>query len=192
MSFEQSPPSALPTNLRWILIAVLVVLFIAAAAGALGPVLVVLSLGVIVLGVVALVRGRLPALRIANRRTATGVLLFGVYLLAFGTVTAVNDDGATPIAAAASDSCEVVGAIHEQEVETFYCTPSSSGELVLANAADFSAYQDAEAEEQEAKAKEEAAEEASQELEKDLAAAEKRAENAEAKVEEHKEQIEEE
>lgn len=197
MSFEQIPERAAPKKLRWIVLVALALLFIAAVAGILGPFLVVVSLGVIVLGVVALIRGRLLALNISNKRGATGVLLLGVYLLAFGAVTSATSQGTTPVAVGAGDSCEVVGAINEQETESFYCTPSSSGELAWASEVDFTAYQEAEAEEIEAAAQEEAQaatkelEKDVAQLEKDLTAAEKRSEDADTKVAGYKEQLDE-
>jgi len=61
------------------------------------------------------------------------VLLFGVYLLFFGAVITICNEGATPVAAASGDPCDIVGSMNEQEVETYDCTPSSSGELVWAS-----------------------------------------------------------
>lgn len=188
MNFEASPKSALPKNFRWILVAILAALFFAAAAGVLGPFLAVLALAVITAGIIALIRGKFPVLKITNRSSATSVLLIGVYLLFFGGVVAMNDDGVTPVATAAGDPCDVVGAVQENEVETYYCTPSSSDELVWASEEDFAAYQEAEAKELETQAKEEA-EATLKEVEADLTAAEKRADEAEAEVEDYKQQL---
>lgn len=197
MSLEESPRPVLTKSLRWTILAILALLFIAAVAGIFGPFLMFLSLGFLAVGVIALIRGRLPSLKISNRRTATGVVIFGVYLIFLGAATSMHSGDGTPVATATGDPCEVVGAINEQETETYYCTPSSSGDLVWADEADFTTYQEEEIEELEKHAQEKAAaatellEADVAELEKDLVAAEDQAEEAASEITDLEKQLEE-
>lgn len=190
MQKAQAGATAPTKNIRWLVIAGLVLLLIAAVRGFLGPLLIVMALATVLVGVIAAIRGHLRPIRILNRKVATGVALAGVYLLALGAVIASNSADETLVAAATGDPCEVTGSINAQENETYFCTPSESGELTWASEADFQAHQAVGLEELEAQAAQEAEASAKKEIEEDLVAVEKRAAAAEAEITEYEAQIE--
>lgn len=83
-----STSSATPTkNLRWIIAALLAVLLISAISGVFGYALIFVALGVFVVSIVALARGRIAAFNISSRRGAGAVLIAGVYLFLLGVFT---------------------------------------------------------------------------------------------------------
>lgn len=173
----------------WVFAATLALLLIAAVANILGTTLFLIAVFVIVLGIIAVVRGRLHKFNISNRRAGAVVLLLGVYLLVLGVVTSITTDDDIPVAVAAGDPCELTGSINEHDSGTLYCIPSDADDLTWASAAEFTAHQKAVAKELEEAAQQEA-QEAAEKHEQELTAAEKRAEAAETALQDLKDEAE--
>lgn len=183
----KSSPATLPKYLRWTIAALLAALLVSAMGDAFGPVLTIIALGALVVGIIAMVRGRLAAFNIPSRRVAGGVLIAGFYLLLLGVFVGMQTDGPIAPAVAAGDKCEMVGTVHEQDDATFYCIPEEE-DAAWATAQEFEAYQDEEAQklatETEAHIKA-----ASEEYEEQLAAAEERADTAETELKDYKKEV---
>lgn len=183
-----STSSTTPTKtLRWIITALLAVLLISAASGVFGPALIFIALVFFIVGIVALVRGRIPAFNIANRQGAGAVVFAGLYLFLIGAFALTQGGGPAATAVAAGDECEVVGTVHEHDTDTYYCTPDDES-LVWASAADFDAYQEDEAQKL-AEETESQVKAATEEAEEQLAAAEERAETAETELKDYKKEV---